>query len=109
MTNERKVAIVTGANRGLGFGIVKALAIEEPNMLVYLTARNSERGNFALEQLRHDNGLQNVFFHQLDITDDESIENFKSFLIQNHGGVDILVNNLRPFFTYLLTKYIIHI
>ena len=85
-----KVAIITGSNKGIGFGLVKELCkIYDGH--VYLTSRNEERGMKALEDLRSQ-GL-NPLYHQLDIDDPESVKEMKNNMNEEHGGVDVLINN----------------
>ncbi|KAI5634133.1 short chain dehydrogenase domain-containing protein [Phthorimaea operculella] len=87
-----KVAVVTGANRGLGFAIVRGLCKRlSSNDTVYLTARDDKRGQHAVKQL-NDIGLYPVF-HQLDITSEISVKHFADFIKNQHGGFDYLVNN----------------
>ena len=86
----KKVAIVTGSNKGIGLATVKGLASKFDGD-VFLTARNEERGYAAVQQLEKQ-GLK-VHFHQLDIVDRKSIENFRNFIKDNYGGIDVLVNN----------------
>ncbi|KAF6203739.1 hypothetical protein GE061_002073 [Apolygus lucorum] len=81
---------VTGSNKGIGFGIVKNLCSQFKGT-VYLTSRDVERGKQSVEKLKQE-GLRPAF-HQLDILDPKSIEEFASFLEKTHGGIDILVNN----------------
>ncbi|KAL5781275.1 hypothetical protein ACOSP7_006304 [Xanthoceras sorbifolium] len=83
------VAIVTGANKGIGFAMVKRLA--EAGLNVILTARDVERGNKAVESLRSQ-GLD-VNFFRLDVSDPSSIKIFVSWFQNNFGALDILVNN----------------
>lgn len=83
-----KIAIVTGANKGLGFAIVKGLC-EKYEGKVYLTSRDMKRGETACEDLRK-LGLK-PSFHQLDVTDETSVSRFYSH-IQNEE-IDILINN----------------
>ncbi|XP_014276614.1 carbonyl reductase [NADPH] 3 [Halyomorpha halys] len=85
-----KVAIVTGANKGIGFGIVRNLC-KQFDGIVYLTARDVERGKKAVEELNQ-LGLKPEF-HQLDIDDGCSITEFANFIKDTHGGIDVLVNN----------------
>ena len=91
----KKVAIVTGSNKGIGYGIVKGLAkrffLGDSYHDVYLTSRDKERGLAAVKSLA-DEGIF-VHFHQLDINDQTSVEKFASYLKEKHGGIDILVNN----------------
>ncbi|EOY04651.1 NAD(P)-binding Rossmann-fold superfamily protein isoform 1 [Theobroma cacao] len=84
------VAVVTGANKGIGFALVKRFA--ELGLTVVLTARDVERGNKAAESLR-EQGLPNVHFSPLDVSKPASIQTFVSWLDTTFGGLDILVNN----------------
>lgn len=88
MTSNR-VAVVTGANKGLGFAIVKILC--EKYGKVYLTSRDEKRGNIALEELK--NLRLNPVYHQLDITNNESIKTFLKHIEVNNEEVEILINN----------------
>ncbi|XP_002734824.1 carbonyl reductase [NADPH] 1-like [Saccoglossus kowalevskii] len=85
-----RVAVVTGSNKGIGFAIVRALC-KEFDGYVYLTARDEERGKKAVEDLEKE-GLHPKF-HQLDITNQESIDNLQKYLKDKYGGLDVLVNN----------------
>lgn len=85
-----KVAVVTGGNKGIGYAIVKGLC-EKYDGIVYLTARDVGRGEAAVSDLEK-LGLKPKF-HQLDITDQKSLETFHDFLKNEHGGIDVLVNN----------------
>ncbi|KAL5109481.1 Carbonyl reductase NADPH 1 [Taenia crassiceps] len=90
-----RVAIVTGANKGIGSGIVELLARSlKPisDWHVYLTARDEKRGLEAVRALE-EKGLC-VEFHQLDITDVDSRRTLFKFVKEGYPeGLDILVNN----------------
>lgn len=86
----QKVAIVTGANKGLGLAIVKGLC-QKFDGVVYLTSRNEALGLEAVKTL-NEMGLKPEF-HQLDITDTESVKVLADFIKTKHGGFDVLVNN----------------
>ncbi len=88
------VAIVTGGNKGIGFGICKGLS-RKFNGDVYLTARSEERGKAALADLKKQ-GFK-VHFHQLDIDDPDSVKRLRDFMKEKYGGIDILVNNAAIF------------
>jgi len=85
-----KIAVVTGGNKGIGYGIVRALA-KQFDGIVYLTARDEERGLAAVEELKKE-GLE-AKFQQLDIDSLESIQRFRDYIKSTHGGLDVLVNN----------------
>ncbi|XP_061280557.1 carbonyl reductase [NADPH] 1-like [Bos javanicus] len=90
MSSSTRVALVTGANKGLGFAIVRDLCRRFPGDVV-LTARDEARGRAAVQQLQAE-GLS-PRFHQLDITDLQSIHALRDFLRKEYGGLDVLVNN----------------
>ncbi|CAH2060451.1 unnamed protein product, partial [Iphiclides podalirius] len=85
-----KLAIVTGANKGIGFAIVRGLC-KRFDGVVYLTSRDEERGKTAVLELNKE-GL-NPKYHQLDITDSKSLEVFRDYIKEKYGGIDVLVNN----------------
>ncbi|KAI5651567.1 short chain dehydrogenase domain-containing protein [Phthorimaea operculella] len=85
-----KVAIVTGSNKGIGFAIVRELCKRGVGT-VYLTARDVTRGKQAVEALNKE-GFKPEF-HQLEVTDKNSVKKFADHLKQKHGGIDILINN----------------
>ncbi|XP_057834209.2 (+)-neomenthol dehydrogenase [Cryptomeria japonica] len=90
------VAVVTGANKGIGFEIVRQLA--ENGLTVVLTSRDLSRGLRATKTL-HDEGFNNVVFHELEIQNLQSVSEFAMWLKENYGGLDILVNNAGIFGT----------
>ena len=83
-----KIAVVSGANRGLGKEVVRQLA--ELDYAVVLTSR-TEAGRSVATEMR-DAGRQ-VSFHQLDVGDGQSIAELVEYLREAHGTVDVLVNN----------------
>ncbi|CAF1236737.1 unnamed protein product [Adineta steineri] len=92
MTN--KVAIVTGGNKGIGYAIVDKLCSIFDG-IIYLTARDEELGLKAVQQLQESNSdaKNKVKFHQLDITNVESIRRLADFIKKTHNGLNILINN----------------
>lgn len=89
MSDERPVAVVTGANRGLGLEACRQLA--RRGYAVVLTSRDPERGEGACAALAGD-GLE-VEWIQLDVADDDSIQRMAGELEARHGRVDVLINN----------------
>jgi NAD(P)-dependent dehydrogenase (short-subunit alcohol dehydrogenase family) len=86
---EKKIALVTGANRGIGFEVARELA--QKGIAVILTARNAQKGSVAADRLKAE-GLD-VHFHELDVTDDGSVRELAQFMEKRFGRLDVLVNN----------------
>ncbi|KAM4107541.1 hypothetical protein ACB094_04G153600 [Castanea mollissima] len=83
----KRVAVVTGANKGIGFEISKQLASN--GVKVILTARDVKRGTEAVETLKAA-GYSDLSFHQLDVSDPVSISAFVNFIKTEFGKLDIL-------------------
>ncbi|XP_030897257.1 carbonyl reductase [NADPH] 1 isoform X2 [Leptonychotes weddellii] len=90
MSSATRVALVTGANKGIGFAIARDLCRQFSGDVV-LTARDEARGRAAVQQLQAE-GLS-PRFHLLDINDLQSIRALRDFLRKEYGGLDVLVNN----------------
>src|SRR5690349_5301906 len=88
-TEDPRIALVTGANKGIGFAIAKGLGGRGFATLV--GARDASRGAAAAEVLRRE-GLDACFL-ALDITDESSIERAARWIEQRFGRLDVLVNN----------------
>ncbi len=86
----KKVAVVTGSNKGIGLAIVRGMCKKFEGD-VYLTSRNEQLGKEAVAVLGKE-GLSPKY-HQLDITSLESVETLKKFIVEMYGGIDVLVNN----------------
>lgn len=90
------VAVVTGANKGIGFHIACILA--EQGLCVLATARDVSRGEEAASKLREaaaaaGNG-GNVVFRKLDVASQASVDAFAEWLRREKpGGVTVVVNN----------------
>ncbi|KAM0054774.1 putative (+)-neomenthol dehydrogenase [Helianthus debilis subsp. tardiflorus] len=87
---DKRCALVTGGNRGIGVEICRQLAVNGVDVI--LTSRNESRGVEATEKLNI-SGLRNVIFHQLDINDPSSIALSVKFVETRFGKLDILINN----------------
>ncbi|KAM2264770.1 hypothetical protein ACFX1S_041114 [Malus domestica] len=89
----KRYAVVTGANKGIGLGVVEQLALD--GITVVLTARDEKRGLEAVEKLKESAGLAEgqVVFHQLDVTKPATIAPLAEFIKTQFGKLDILVNN----------------
>jgi NAD(P)-dependent dehydrogenase (short-subunit alcohol dehydrogenase family) len=88
---KREIALITGGNRGLGFETCKQLA--KSGLRVLLGARDLAKGKAAAYQLNEKNGLDDVTFCQLNVSDQNSISNLVKEVDQRFGHLDVLVNN----------------
>lgn len=89
MSLSQKIALITGANKGLSFEISRQLA--QQGIKVVMGVRDVTKGQVAVNQLLQD-GLD-AEFQRLDVTDTESIEAIRSYLDKTYGKLDILINN----------------
>lgn len=85
----QKIAVVTGANRGMGFETCRQLA--RLGIHTILTSRSREEGEKAYKKLVGE-GLP-VEFYPLDVTEDKSIKTLSKFIEQRFGHIEILINN----------------
>jgi NAD(P)-dependent dehydrogenase (short-subunit alcohol dehydrogenase family) len=81
-----RVAVVTGANTGLGFETARALA--EHGATVVLAVRDVEKGKKAAARISGDVGVQ-----ALDLTSLESVRDASAELHAKHTSIDLLINN----------------
>jgi NAD(P)-dependent dehydrogenase (short-subunit alcohol dehydrogenase family) len=88
MTNP-PIAVVTGANRGIGYAICRQLASR--GVQVVLTARKVKAGEAAVKKLAAQN--LSVQFRTLDVTSTKSIIALRDFLKRTYGRLDVLINN----------------
>lgn len=83
-TDTRPIALVTGANRGIGLETARRLA--EAGYRVHLGARDPARGRVAADGV----GAE---FLELDVTSEESVDAAAETLARSGGRLDLLVNN----------------
>jgi meso-butanediol dehydrogenase/(S,S)-butanediol dehydrogenase/diacetyl reductase len=81
---EGRVAIVTGAARGIGAAIARRLSDEGA---IVVCADIEEPQELSLTSLRHDE------YHLLDIRDQSAVQNIVDTIHKRHGRIDILINN----------------
>ena len=84
----QRIAVVTGANRGIGFAIARQLA--QAGMRVIATSRDAEKGREASQKLA---GQGDITFETLAVDDEVSVHAFAQHVLGEYGRVDVLVNN----------------
>src|SRR5690349_2605719 len=85
-----RTALVTGANKSIGFEVTRQLA--QNGIYVYLGCRNLENGIEAVNKLKAE-GVNNVEVVQLDITNDELVKEARIIIGEKTKSLDILINN----------------
>ncbi|MES9607094.1 SDR family NAD(P)-dependent oxidoreductase [Actinomadura sp. NPDC000929] len=88
-SGSRTVAMVTGANKGIGRAVAEALA--DRGMTVLLGARDRRRGEEAASALRAAGG--DVHAVRLDVTDTATVQDAATWVEERYGRLDVLVNN----------------
>ena len=86
---EQKIALITGANKGIGKEIARQLS--EQGITVLVGARDAERGQAAVADLTQQGA--DAHFVQLDVTDAASVKAAAEQVASEYGKLDILVNN----------------
>jgi NAD(P)-dependent dehydrogenase (short-subunit alcohol dehydrogenase family) len=86
MTENGRVAVVSGGNRGIGLEICRQLA--DRGLTVVMGSRDEAQGREAAQKLSGD-----VVVHQLDVCDAESVKRHADFVEGEFGRLDVVVNN----------------
>jgi len=95
MASNKKIVLVTGSNKGIGYGIIEMLLEKKTNLRIILTSRNEDLGKKSFNKLlnKYPYSKDYFYYHQLDITNKESISNLISWIRSQFGKIDYLVNN----------------
>jgi NAD(P)-dependent dehydrogenase (short-subunit alcohol dehydrogenase family) len=86
-----KVAIVTGANSGIGFETARALAMK--GATVVMACRNMQKGEAAAEKIRAEHPLASLDVKALDLADLSSVRQFADQFTSHYERLDMLINN----------------
>lgn len=87
--SHSKIALITGANRGIGFEIARQLGAL--GIFVLVGARDQARGDEAARKLKAENIEASTI--RIDVTNQASIDAAASFIMETYGKLDILMNN----------------
>ncbi|KAK6162387.1 hypothetical protein DH2020_002228 [Rehmannia glutinosa] len=99
---RNKYAVVTGANKGIGFEICRQLVSQ--GITVVLTARDEKRGLEAVEKLKGSGVSDSVIFHQLDVTNLASIASLAECIKSKFGKLDILTGGAKINWSEIMTE-----
>jgi NAD(P)-dependent dehydrogenase (short-subunit alcohol dehydrogenase family) len=94
MKRTARIALVTGANRGIGFEVARQLVRER--FRVFLGARNAEAGQTAAEKLNREaekDNYEKVAFLEIDISNPQSIRRAADTFSSQSDRLDALINN----------------
>jgi 3-oxoacyl-[acyl-carrier protein] reductase len=86
---DGRVALVTGASRGIGLAIARRLAAEGARVIA--AARNLEALERLVAEIAASGGSASAL--RMDLSDGASIEEGARAALERHGGIDVLVNN----------------
>jgi len=86
--NPTRVALVTGANRGIGFEVCRQLASR--GFVVFVTARDAAKANTAAAKLKRARVIEPL---ALDVATARSIKDAAAQVEQRYGRLDVLINN----------------
>ncbi len=92
--NKFNVFLITGANKGIGFGIAKnLLKLDNPNNKIILTSRNESLGVEAINALSKYDKHQSLDYFKLDIDNSTDIRLVENFVKSKYGYLNCLINN----------------
>src|ERR1019366_5134825 len=86
---SKKIALITGANKGIGLETAKQLA--KKGVTIILGARSEKNGNKAVNKLKEE-GIDAEFL-QLDVDNATQVQQAFEYINNRYGKLDILVNN----------------
>ncbi len=88
---QGKVAIVTGANTGLGYET--SLGLAEKGMKVVMACRNMQKANRAKEKIKDKYPFSDLECRQLDLSKLKSVRSFVKDFVKDYQSLDVLINN----------------
>lgn len=103
MSSEGKtVVLITGANTGIGYEAVRALAQSARSYHVFLGSRSVENGKEAADAIKKEYPQTSIVMEvaQIDVSSDDSINSAFQKVEQSTGYIDVLINNAGRFIAY---------
>ena len=88
--SERKIALITGGSRGIGFSCAKELANAGCDIIINDIC-DAEKAQPAIDEIKALGA--NAWFYQFDVSNDEQVQAAVEKMIAEHGKIDILLNN----------------
>ena len=85
---DGQIVIITGGARGIGEGICKVFCNEGATVALWDVL---EEGQITADNISANGG--NIFFQNVDVTSQESVDTAVKKIIDNHGKIDVLINN----------------
>ena len=95
---EHKVAVVTGASRGIGYATAVELCSKLASANIYLTTRGETEHLNTLIKADLDEKADMVSYHTMEVTNIDSIVDFRNMVHATHGKIDLLINNAGQYF-----------
>lgn len=88
---DNKVAIVTGANTGIGYETAADLALRGARVI--LACRDLNKARLAKDRIVYETGCTNVIYKYLDLSSFRSVRSFAADILESESRLDILINN----------------
>ena len=85
---DGQIVIITGGARGIGEGICKIFCNEGATVALWDVL---EEGQITADNISEDGG--SIFFQKVDVTSQDSVDSAVANIIDNHGKIDVLINN----------------
>jgi NAD(P)-dependent dehydrogenase (short-subunit alcohol dehydrogenase family) len=92
-SSDKRVILVTGANKGIGFEAVRILSEKLPASTILLGTRSQTNGEAALTKLRAPGQYSNIQLLIIDVTDKQSLASAVEEVKSKYGHLDVLINN----------------
>ena len=95
MDSKEKILLVTGSNKGIGYAIFEGLLKEKSKLKMILTSRNEQLRKSAFNKLisQYPGSKNQLYYHQLDISKENSRKEIYKWIKQTFGKIDYLCNN----------------